>query len=127
MLTFLLTTIVPWLFKALAGAPSAISGYLQNKQNADLAKTQAELSAEVATSQAKAAWMTAIGPMIVACTAGELCVVYFGSIVLDSMFHLGWRIAQLPAPWDDRAWFILSSFFFASPVMALTSKWVKAK
>jgi hypothetical protein len=127
MLTFVFTTIIPGLFSLLKGAPAAISGYLQNKQNTQLVQTQAELSAEVATNQAKAAWLTAIGPMIVSCTAGELCVVYFGSIVLDSMFHLGWNISKLPAPWDGYAWVILSSFFLSSPIMALTSNFVRRK
>ncbi len=122
MLTFLLTTVAPWLFKTLAGAPSAISNYLTNKQNTQLAQTQAELTAITATNQAKAQWLTAIGPMIVACTAGELVVIYFGSIVFDSMFHFGWNIAKLPAPWDGYAWVILGSFFFTSPLMALVSK-----
>ena len=127
MFTFLLTTVAPWLFKTLAGAPSAISAYLTNRQNSQLAQTQAELAAITATDQARAQWLTAIGPMIVACTAGELCVIYFGSIVLDSIFHFGWQIAKLPAPWDGYSWIILSSFFLSSPIMAVTSSFVRGK
>ncbi len=124
MLTILLTTVVPWLFKALASAPSAISAYLRNKQSTQLAQTQAELAAITATNQTRAQWLTAMGPMIVSCTAGEITVIYYGSIMLDSMFHFGWQIAKLPAPWDGYAWVILSSFFLSSPIMALTSKYV---
>jgi hypothetical protein len=127
MLTFLLTTVMPLLFKTLANVPSGISAYLSIRQNAQLAKTQAELSAITATNQARAQWLTAIGPMIVACTAGELCVIYFGSIVLDSMLHCGWQIAKLPAPWDGYAWIILSSFCLSSPIMALTTNFVRGK
>jgi hypothetical protein len=127
MITFLLTTVAPWLFKTLAGAPSAISAYLTSQQNTQLATTQAELAAITATNQARAQWLTAIGPMIVTCTAGELVVIYFGSIILDSMFHFGWQIAKLPAPWDGYAWVILGSFFLTSPIMALTSNFVRGK
>jgi hypothetical protein len=127
MITFLLTTVAPWLFRTLAGAPSAISAYLTSQQNTQLATTQAELAAITATNQARAQWLTAIGPMIVTCTAGELVVIYFGSIILDSMFHFGWQIAKLPAPWDGYAWVILGSFFLTSPIMALTSNFVRGK
>ena len=59
--------------------------------------------------------------------ARELVVIYFGSIILDSMFHFGWQIAKLPAPWDGYAWVILGSFFLTSPIMALTSNFVRGK
>ena len=33
------------------------------------------------------------------------------SVVLDSMFHLGWKIAALPSPLDEWAAVIITSLF----------------
>ena len=115
MLTILLTTVVPALWKLGSGALSGLFGYLTNKQNVQLGEDQASLSALVATNRAKAQWLTSLGPMIVSCTAGEICVFYFGSIVFDSMFHFGWGISKLPPPFDQYFWVILSAFIITTP------------
>jgi len=103
----------------LSGAQSAMT--------ADTAMNQAYFNAQIQADQIKAAANAWIGPKIIACTAGELCVLYFGSIVLDSMFHFGWNISKLPAPWDGYAWVILSSFIIVSPlapVASATTAWL---
>jgi hypothetical protein len=103
----------------LAGAQSAIG--------ADAAMNQAILNAQVQAEQIKATQNAWIGPKIIACTAGELSLIYYGSIVLDSMFKFGWEIDKLPAPWDQYSWVILSSFIVVSPVapvLSATSAWL---
>lgn len=63
-------------------------------------------------------------------TAGAFSVAYFGSIVIDSMFHLGWEIAKLPSPWDSYVWVVLQSFVVITPAMPLisaTSAWLRGK
>jgi hypothetical protein len=115
MLTIILTTLAPALWKLGSGALSGLFGYLKNKQNVQLAEDQASLSAQVATNQAKAQWLASFGPMIVSCTVGEICVIYFGSIVIDSMFHFGWGISKLPPPFDQYFWMILSAFIITTP------------
>jgi hypothetical protein len=85
--------------------------YLGKKQDINLSGAQSGMGADVdigkATRQAqiqveqlKFAQNAWIGPKIIACLAGEVTVAYYAAIVLDSIFHLGWNIAKLPAPWD---------------------------
>jgi hypothetical protein len=103
----------------LAGAQSAMG--------ADVVINQAVLNAQIQADQFRVANNNWIGPKIIACTAGELSVLYYGSIVLDSMFHLNSGIAKLPSPWDQYAWIILSSFIIVSPVapvLSATSAWL---
>lgn len=80
---------------------------LTNGQNvaADTTVAQAQLSAFIeerkiiAAERAKlseslwTAWMVP--------TAFALCMIHFGAIVLDSTFLFNWRVAKLPAPYDD--------------------------
>ena len=59
--------------------------------------------------------------------AGATVLSYFTAIVCDSMFHLGWEIAKLPAPWDGYAWVILQSFVVmtpAKPLISATAVWL---
>jgi hypothetical protein len=103
----------------LAGAQSAMT--------TDAAINQAVLNAQIQADQIKAANNNWIGPKIIACTAGELSVLYYGAIILDSMFHFGWNIAKLPAPWDGYAWVILSSFIIVAPTapaLSATMAWL---
>jgi hypothetical protein len=99
----------------------------QTAMGADVAMNQAILNAQIQAEQIKASQNQWIGPKIIACTAGELSVLYYGAIVLDSMFHLDWQIDKLPAPWDQYSWVILSSFIVVSPVapvLSATSAWL---
>jgi hypothetical protein len=126
------------ILPALGNFFPALFGYLGKKQDitlagaqsamgADVAITQAALNAQIQTSQLKSVQNTWIGAKIIAGTAGELSALYYGAIVLDSIFHLGWNIAKLPAPWDGYAWIILSSFIVVSPVapvLSATTAWL---
>ncbi|HXW72381.1 MAG TPA: hypothetical protein VEK34_13220 [Methylocella sp.] len=115
--------VIPVLENLLA----PLLSYLGVRQKAILATTQSALeanaevthdliNAQIQADQIKAANNSWIGAKIVACMAGELSVFYYGSIVLDSIFHLEWNISKLPAPWDQYTWIILSSFIIVSPI-----------
>ena len=130
--------ILGLLIPALGSFLTPLFGYLGKKQDVTLTGAQAAMvadtevgktliNAQVETQQIKAAHNDWIGPKIIACAAGELSAFYYGSIVLDSMFHFGWNIAKLPAPWDGYAWIILSSFIIVSPVapvLSATTAWL---
>ncbi len=118
MLTILLTTILPALWKLGSGAVGGLFVYLTNKQDVQAQVDQATLTAQAQTNQAKAQWLASMGPMIVSCTAGEICVFYFGAIVLDLVFKFGWGIAKLPPPFDQYFWVILSAFVITTPFVA---------
>jgi hypothetical protein len=115
-----------WLNKkqdvTLSGAQSAMGA------DADISK--AYLQAQIQAEQMKVANNQWIGPKIIACAAGELSVIYYGAIVLDSMFKFGWAIDKLPVPWDSYSWIILSSFIVVSPVapvLSATAAWLGRK
>jgi hypothetical protein len=133
-----MTAILGLILPALGSFFTPLFNYLGKKQDvtltgaqsamgADVAISQAVLNAQIQADQIRAANNNWIGPKIIACTAGELSVLYYGSIVLDSMFHLDWDVAKLPSPWDQYAWIILSSFIIVSPVapvLSATSAWL---
>jgi hypothetical protein len=119
----------------------ALFGYLGKKQDVTLSGAQSAMGADVNLSkmyldaqiqaeQVKVSQNAWIGPKIIACAAGELSLIYYGSIVLDSMFHLGWAIEKLPEPWAGYSWIILSSFIVVSPVapvLSATATWLARK
>jgi uncharacterized Tic20 family protein len=129
------------LLPALGGVIAPLFSWLNKKQDVTLAGAQAAIGADVNLSkeyldaQIHAEQIKVVnnqwwGPKIIACAAGELSLIYYGSIVLDSMFHLEWKIATLPAPWDGYAWIILSSFIVVSPVapvLSATAAWLGRK
>jgi hypothetical protein len=115
MLTLILTTILPALYSFARGLVAPLFSYLTNKTNVQGQVDQATLAAQTATNQAKAQWLTSLGPMIVSCTLGELSALYYGSIILDSVFKFGWGIAKLPPPFDGYLWVIMSSFIITAP------------
>jgi hypothetical protein len=131
-------TLIGLLVTAISNAIPSVFGWLNKKQDTSLAGAQAAfgtdleiakatLQANLQTELLKATQNNWIGAKIIAGTAGELSAFYYGSIVLDSIFHLGWNIAKLPVPWDGYAWIILSSFIIVSPVapvLAATSAWL---
>ena len=133
--------ILGLILPSLGSFLTPVFNYLSQKQNvnlvgvqagmgADVAITQASLNAQIQADQIKMVNNAWIGPKIIAGTAGELSAIYYGSIVLDSMFHFGWDIDKLPAPWDQYAWIILSSFILVSPVAPLlsaTTAWLSRK
>jgi uncharacterized Tic20 family protein len=121
-----LTPMFSWLNKKqdvnLAGAQAAMS------TDVEFAKEQ--WAAEIQLAQIRAASNAWIGPKIIAGTAGEISAIYYGSIVLDSMFHFGWAISKLPDPWAQYSWIILSSFIVVSPVapvLSATAAWLGRK
>lgn len=130
--------ILGLILPALGSFLTPLFNYFGKKQDVTLAGMQAATSADAQISttliqaqiqadQIKVANNNWLGPKIIACSAGELSVLYYGSIVLDSMFHMGWQIAKLPAPWDQYAWVILSSFIVVSPVapvLSATTAWL---
>ena len=130
--------ILGLILPALGNFLTPLFSYLGKKQDVNLSGAQAAMAAdvefakaqwqaEVQMAQIKAASNAWIGPKIIAGTAGELSAIYYGSIILDSMFHFGWQISKLPAPWDQYAWIILSSFIIVSPVapvMSATTAWL---
>jgi hypothetical protein len=122
----ILTPLFGWLNKkqdvTLSGAQSAMG--------ADVTLSKAYLDAQIQAEQIKVANNQWIGPKIIACAAGELSLIYYGAIVLDSMFKFGWAIDKLPAPWDSYSWIILSSFIVVSPVapvLSATATWLGRK
>ncbi len=115
------------LFSFLTAQQNVTLAGAQTARTTDAAINQAVLNAQIHADQIKVANNNWIGPKIIAGTAGELSALYYGSIVLDSMFHFGWDIAKLPSPWDQYAWIILSSFIIVSPVapvLSATSAWL---
>jgi len=135
MIWSIITSIVNGIFGPLLG-------YLNKKQDVtlegfkaasadDRAATQAYLVALNEVNKIKATQQQT-SPLfaLITFTAGAFSVAYFGSIVLDSMFHLGWKIDKLPAPWDGYIWIILQSFVVITPAMPLisaTSAWLRGK
>src|ERR1019366_5462688 len=119
----------------------ALFGYLGKKQDVTLSGAQSGMAADVNLSKAyfdaqiqaeqiKVANNQWIGPKIIACAAGELSLIYYGAIVLDSMFKFGWAIDKLPEPWAGYSWIILSSFIVVSPVapvLSATATWLGRK
>jgi hypothetical protein len=135
----MLAAIGAILSSIVNGIVGPLFGYLGKKQDVtlegfksasaeDLAAYQAYLAAlnqanAVKVAQQSNPWFAAITFL-----AGGFSVAYFGSIVLDSMFHLGWRIDKLPAPWDSYVWIVLQSFVVITPAMPLisaTSAWLR--
>jgi hypothetical protein len=115
------------LFSFLTAKQNVTLAGAQTAMTTDAAINQAVLNAQIQADQIKVANNNWIGPKIIGGTAGELSALYYGSIVLDSMFHFGWDIAKLPSPWDQYAWIILSSFIIVSPVapvLSATSAWL---
>ena len=131
MVTQLLLKLVSWLGGgALDALLGRVADLLQRKASDDLARFQTGVAADtqIAIAQVNAQiearkeqakliqadrgwWVTAwIRPLIV-----YPCVVYFGAIVLDSTFRLGWGIAKLPPPYDGYEQAIILSFFIARP------------
>ncbi len=122
-----LGNLFPALFNYLGKKQDISLSGAQSAMGADVELGKATLAAQIQAEQIKATNNAWIGPKIIACLAGELCVFYFGAIVLDSVFHMGWAIAKLPPPWDGYAWVILSSFIVISPVapvLSATSAWL---
>jgi hypothetical protein len=93
----------------------------QSAMGTDTALSQQYLNAQIEIAQIKAQSNQWIGAKIIAGTAGELSAIYYGSIVLDSMFKFGWQIDKLPAPYDQYSWIILSSFIVVSPIAPVLS------
>lgn len=130
--------ILGLIFPIIGQGFSAVAAYFGKKQDVllegvktslgtDVQLGQSTLDAKVKVEGIKSAQNAWIGAKIIAGSAGELTVFYYGSIVLDSMFHFGWNIAKLPAPWDQYAWIILSSFIVVSPVapvLSATTAWL---
>ncbi|MGV7034831.1 hypothetical protein [Methylobacterium symbioticum] len=110
------------LVLGLPGVLDGLFGYLQkrsdngvltNGQNVagDVTVAQAQLAAYVEERKALAAeraaqrlspWTAWMIP-----TAFALCMLHFGAIVLDSTFLFNWRVAKLPAPYDQMEWCIV--------------------
>lgn len=97
---------------------------------ADVGQYEAYLNAQTEIETLKASQNMWFGARLISLAGGGLTVFYFGSIVLDSMFHFGWAIAKLPSPWDEHAWQILVSFFLvtpAAPVLSAVTAWLHRK
>jgi hypothetical protein len=133
-----------WLGSLLGGLVSGVIQplftYLGNAQNISLAEYQAQTAEQqaaylaylnaTATANALKAQQENSPFGIITFSAGFFALIYFISIVLDSMFHFHWNIAKLPAPWDQYIWVILQSFVIITPTMPLISSasaWLKAK
>ena len=93
-----LGNLFPALFTYLGKKQDINLSGAQSAMGADVELGKATLAAQIQAEQIKAANNAWIGPKIIACLAGELCVFYFGAIVLDSVFHMGRAIAKLPPP-----------------------------
>lgn len=73
---------------------------------------QAHLVAETQALTVQAS--TLKGDKIVSWARGAFCATawaYWSSIVADSMFHLDWKIAAIPAPYDSIVFTIVGAVF----------------
>lgn len=124
--------LIGLLLSAVSNALPSLFGFLAKKQDVTLDgfKTaagidkqayQAFLDAQSQANALKAGANTWLGARVIAFTAGELSAVYYGSIILDSMFHLNWQIAKLPPPWDTACLSYLAAFMLVSPVAPVLS------
>jgi hypothetical protein len=124
----------------VSGVIQPLFTYLGNAQNISLAEFQAQTAEQqaaylaylnaTATANALKAQQENSPFGIITFAAGFFACAYFVSIVLDSMFHLHWKIDALPPPWDQYVWVILQSFVIITPTMPLISSasaWIKAK
>jgi hypothetical protein len=104
------------VFNAVGPLVSSVMNYFTAKSNnavltngqnvgADVSVAQAQIAAQVevrklAASEraqlAESAWTVWMLPEVFA-----LCSLHFAAIIIDSIFHLNWQIAKLPAPFDD--------------------------
>ncbi len=121
------------LNSVIGGILNPIFAYLGKKQDVGLASYQAMTAAQqaeylayvqaIANANATKMQQQEHNPWIakVSALCGFFAVAYFGSIVLDSMFHFGWGISKLPPPWDDRIWVILQSLIVITPAMPVAS------
>jgi hypothetical protein len=133
-----LIALLGLILPALGGFFTPLFSYLGKKQDVtlsgaqiamstDVTLSQQYLNAQIEIAQLKEQSNQWIGAKIIAGTAGELSAIYYGSIVLDSMFKFGWQIDKLPEPWNQYCWIILSSFILVSPiapVLSATSAWL---
>lgn len=103
-------------FNALSPLISSVMNYFTAKSNnavltngqnvgADVQVAQAQIAAQIEQEKLAAAqrqqlaesrWTVWMLPEVFALSA-----MHYGAIVLDSIFHLNWQIAKLPAPFDD--------------------------
>jgi hypothetical protein len=98
----------------------------------DAASYAAYLQAYVQVQQLKASQNSAPMARAIGGAAGALSVFYYGAIVLDSVFHFGWKIDKLGSSgqWDTAAWVIIQSFIIVAPVLPMTtavSAWLHRK
>lgn len=116
----------------MSGVISPLFTWLNKKQDTELEGFQAGVGADAATygaylqayvqvQQLKAAQNSAPIARAIGGAAGALSVFYYGAIVLDSVFHLGWQIAKMPGQWDSDAWIIMQSFIVVAPVLPVTT------
>lgn len=131
-----MTFIFGWLLKiASSGVIDKITGYLTARsadattQHSDDAKaaTQivvAQMQAEVDTRKVQAEQAGKHGWLV------TFLALPFGlhvwAIVLDSIFHLGWKVAALPSPMDNWEGQIILSFFIVVPAAAAATHIVKS-
>jgi hypothetical protein len=115
---------------------------------ADTARYQAWLSAQVEINRMKLAANAWWGAKLIILIAGVPAAAHFGAVMLDSIpfpyLWLGdwflpyfgthkvgsWGIPKLPAPYDGYQWAIVQSFFIVMPVQTLSSaagQWLARK
>ena len=122
----MLSVISSFLLKFLSSTfLERIIGYLEKKELNDVEK--AKLGATVAVEQLKAevetrklqkelivqenGWLVTrwIIPFIVYPLA-----IHLNAVILDSIFHLDWKIAKLPSPMDEWQGAIILSYFLVA-------------
>ena len=132
----MLSVISSFLLKFLSSTfLERIIGYLEKKELNDVEK--AKLGATVAVEQLKAevetrklqkelivqenGWLVTrwIIPFIVYPLA-----IHLNAVILDSIFHLDWKIAKLPSPMDEWQGAIILSYFLVAPVSSIGKNFI---
>lgn len=119
------------LFIDLPGIADKLFDYLGKKTDANVLKNQAGITGDIAVNQAaltayieerkviaaeKAKLSESLWTVWMIPTAFLFAIAHFAAIVLDSMLHLGWAIAKLPAPYDQLQWTIIGSVIGVSGI-----------
>lgn len=105
-----------WVLKLMSSkVVGRVFDALDKKQdaNSEIAKglLQNEMDARAVAAKIRLATATFWEMRVMTGVIGISISAHFASVVLDSMFHFGWKIAKLPGLWDEWEGAIILSLF----------------